>query len=145
MKRNKTFSASPKDIKRIWYVVDAKDKILGRLASKVATVVRGKDEAIFTPSCDTGDFVIIINASMIKVTGKKLKDKIYFKHSGYPHGAKFINLEDQLQKDPTKVILHAVRGMLPRGRLGDKLITKVKVFKDDKYKQLAQKPQQLEI
>lgn len=145
MKRNKTFSAKPEIIERKWYVVDASDKILGRLATKISLVLRGKDEEIFTPSCDTGDFVIVINASRIKVSGKKMKDKTYFTHSMYPGGARSINLEDQLRKDPEKVILHAVRGMLPKGRLGDKLITKLKVYSEDKYPHSAQKPEVLNI
>jgi len=145
MKRNKTFSAKQEKVERKWYLVDATDKILGRLATKVSTVLRGKDEEIFTPSCDTGDFVIVINASKIKVTGKKLQDKIYFRHSMYPGGAKFRSLEEQLANHPDKVILHAVRGMLPTGRLGDKLITKLKVYKDDKFPHSAQKPEALTI
>ncbi len=145
MKRNKTFSAKPGKIERKWFVVDAKDKVLGRLATKIAMILRGKDEEIFTPSFDTGDFVIVINASGIKVTGKKAKDKIYFRHSLYPGGAKFVSFEDQLKKDPTKIIIHAVRGMLPKGRLGDKLITKLKVYADDKYPHQAQKPEQINI
>ena len=145
MKRNKTFSAKPEKIERKWYIVDASDKILGRLATKISLILRGKDEEIFTPSCDTGDFVIVVNASKIKVSGKKMTDKAYFTHSMYPGGAKSINFEDQLKKDPTKIILHAVRGMLPTGRLGDKLITKLKVFSDDKYPHSAQKPEVLDI
>jgi large subunit ribosomal protein L13 len=145
MKRNKTFSAKPEKIERKWYVVDASDKILGRLATKIALVLRGKDEEIFTPSCDTGDFVIVINASKIRVSGKKMKDKAYFSHSQYPGGAKSINFEDQLKKSPEKVILHAVHGMLPKGRLGNKLLTKLKVFSDDKYPHSAQKPEILNI
>ncbi len=145
MKRNKTFSAKQEKVERKWYLVDATDKVLGRLATKVSTVLRGKDEEIFTPSCDTGDFVIVINASKIKVTGKKLQDKVYFSHSMYPGGAKFRSLEEQLANHPDKVILHAVRGMLPTGRLGDKLITKLKVYKDDKFPHSAQKPEALTI
>lgn len=145
MKRNITFSAKPEEVQKKWYVVDATDKVLGRLASKVADKLRGKDKEIYTPSCDTGDFVVVINASKIRVTGKKMKDKIYFRHSGYPHGAKFCNLEDMLKKSPEKVIEKAVRGMLTRGRLGDRLIRKLKVYKDDSYKQHAQKPEQLSV
>jgi len=145
MKRNTTFSASEEKVKKNWYLVDASGKILGRLAVKVADILRGKDEEIFTPSCDTGDFVIVINASQIKVTGKKMKQKIYFTHSGYPHGAKSVDLEDRMKKRPEEVIRHAVRGMLPRGRLGDRIITKLKVYKDGKYRETAQKPQALEI
>ena len=126
-------------------LVDASDKILGRLATKISLVLRGKDEEIFTPSCDTGDFVVVVNASKIKVSGKKLKDKTYFSHSLYPGGAKFINLEDQLAKNPGKAILHAVRGMLPKGRLGDKLITKLKVYDGDNYPHTAQKPEILNV
>lgn len=145
MKRSVTYSAKVGDVVRKWYVVDASDKILGRLACAVAKVIRGKDEEIFTPSLDTGDFVIVINASKIAFTGKKLQKKTYFRHSGYPHGAKSINLEDQMKKAPEKVIEHAVRGMLPRGRLGDQLIRKLKVYRGDKYVERAQKPEQLEV
>ncbi len=145
MKRTTTYSARPKDIIKKWYVADASGKVLGRFAAEIAKVMRGKDEVIFTPSIDTGDYVIVINASQIKVTGKKLTDKIYFSHSLYPGGAKFISLEDQLKKDSRKVIQHAVRGMLPRGRLGDQLIRKLKVYKDEKYKEKAQNPEALNI
>lgn len=145
MKRNKTFSAKEGKIERKWYLVDASDKVLGRLATKVSSVLRGKDEETFTPSCDTGDFVIVINASKIRVTGKKMKGKIYFSHSMYPGGAKFTSLEKQMSSKPEEVILHAVRGMLPRGRLGDKLITKLKVYKNDKFPHSAQKPEALNI
>ena len=145
MKRNRTFSAKPEKIERKWYLVDATDKVLGRLATKISLVLRGKDEEIFTPSCDTGDFVIVVNASKIRTTGKKMEDKTYFTHSLYPGGAKFITLEDQLKKDPEKVILHAVRGMLPKGRLGDRLITKLKVYGSDTSPHSAQKPEVLEI
>lgn len=145
MKRNSTFSAKEDKVTKNWYLVDAQDKVLGRLAVKIADILRGKDEEIFTPSCDTGDFVIVINASKIKVTGKKLKDKIYFTHSGYPHGAKSMKLEDKLKRFPEDVIRHAVRGMLPRGRLGDRIINKLKVYRDDKFRQSSQKPQKLEL
>lgn len=145
MKRNKTFSARPDKVERKWYLVDAKDKILGRLATKISSILRGKDEPFFTPSCDTGDFVIVINAAQIKVSGKKAKEKIYFTHSGYPAGAKFTSFEEQKKKDARKIIIHAVRGMLPKGRLGDRLITKLKVYNDDKFPHQAQKPEVLNI
>jgi large subunit ribosomal protein L13 len=140
MKRTTTYSAKTGEIKHKWHLVDAEGKILGRLAVAVAAMIRGKNEPTFTKHIDTGDFVIVINASKIKVTGKKLKDKIYFRHSGYPGGDRYINLEDQLKKDPTKVIQHAVRGMLPMGRLGDQLITKLKVYSDANYVEKAQAP-----
>ncbi len=145
MKRNSTYSAKADKVSRKWYLVDATDKVLGRLASKVAQVIRGKDEVVFTPSFDTGDFVIVINASKIKVTGDKLKQKMYFTHSGYPHGAKSVSLEVKMEKSPEKVIIKAVRGMLPKGRLGDKLITKLKVYAGDTFKQQAQKPETLTV
>ena len=145
MKRNKTYSAKTGEISRNWFVVDAQGKILGRLASKVANVIRGKEKAEYTPHIDTGDFVIVTNASKIKVTGKKMDQKIYFRHSGYPGGDKMTLLKDQLQKFPERVITSAVRGMLPKGRLGDRLITKLKVYKGTEYKQTAQKPQELEV
>lgn len=145
MKRSVTYSAKAKDVVKKWYLVDATDKILGRMACEVAKVIRGKDEETFTTSLDTGDFVIVINAAKTAFTGKKLRQKAYFRHSGYPHGAKSINLEDQMKKAPEKVIEHAVRGMLPRGRLGDQLIKKLKVYKDDKYVEKAQKPETLAV
>ncbi len=145
MKRNKTYSAKTGEVIRNWFIVDAKDKVLGRLASKVANVIRGKEKAQYTPHIDTGDFVVVINASEIKVTGKKMEQKIYFRHSGYPGGHKMTPLKDQLSRFPERVITSAVRGMLPKGRLGDRLITKLKVYKGSEYKQTAQKPQQLEV
>ena len=146
MKRNLTYSAKAGDLEgKKWFLVDADGKILGRLASKVAQVIRGKEKAIYTPHMDTGDFVIVINASKIKVTGKKLDQKMYFRHSGYPGGDTLTALKNQLAKFPDRVIVSAVRGMLPKGRLGDKLITKLKVFKDSNYKQTAQKPQELAV
>lgn len=143
MKRSVTYSAKVSDQKRKWYIVDASGKILGRLACEVAKVIRGKDEEVFTRSLDTGDFVIVINAADVAFTGKKLQKKTYFRHSGYPHGAKSINLEDQMKKSPEKVIEHAVRGMLPRGRLGDVLIKKLKVYRNEKYVEKAQNPEEL--
>ncbi len=145
MKRNSTYSAKTGEVSRNWFIVDASGKVLGRLASKVANVIRGKEKAEYTPHIDTGDFVVVINASKIKVTGKKMEQKIYFRHSGYPGGHKMTALKDQLSRFPERVITSAVRGMLPKGRLGDRLITKLKVYKGSEYKQTAQKPQQLEV
>lgn len=140
MKRNKTYSAKKELIEKKWYLIDAKDKVLGRLAVQIADILRGKNNPFFTPNVDTGDFVVVINAKDIKVTGNKLKDKYYFRHSGYPGGDKKVILEDQLKSSPQKVILHAVKGMLPKGRLGDKILTKLKVYKDGNYLEKAQQP-----
>jgi len=130
---NKTYVAKKEDIKRQWYIVDAKDKILGRLASKVAATLRGKHKPIFTPYLDTGDGVIVINASKIKVTGRKLKDKVYRRYSGYPGGLREVTLETMLRKKPATVIQLAVRRMLPGGPLGRDMIKKLKVYADDKH------------
>ena len=130
---NKTYVAKKEDIKRQWYFVDAKDKILGRLAAKVAVILRGKHKAIFTPHLDTGDYVIVINASKIRVTGRKLKDKVYRRYSGYPGGLREVPLETLLSKKPATVIQLAVRRMLPGGHLGRRMLRKLKVYADDKH------------
>ncbi|RKY30627.1 MAG: 50S ribosomal protein L13 [Candidatus Omnitrophota bacterium] len=136
----KTYIAKKEDIKRSWYLIDAQNKILGRLANKVAVLLRGKHKPIFTPHMDTGDGVIVINASKIKVTGRKLKDKVYRRYSGYPGGLVEVPLEEMLKKNPTAVITLAVRRMLPRGRLGTKILKKLKVYADDKHPHKSQKP-----
>ena len=136
--------AKKEDIKRNWYLVDAKDKILGRLASKVAVILRGKHKPIFTPHLDTGDGVIIINASKIKVTGRKLKQKLYRFYSGYPGGLKEIPLETMLDKKPVTVVRLAVKRMLPGGPLGRDILKKLKVYADDKHPHKGQKPISLE-
>ena len=145
MKRNKTYSAKEGQIERKWHLADADGKILGRFAAKIALVIRGKMKTSFTRHMDTGDFVVVINSDKIKVTGDKLKKKMYFRHSGYPGGDRLTSLETQMAKDSKKVIEHAVRGMLPTGRLGDRLIRKLKVYKDANYEQTAQNPQPLDI
>ena len=137
---NKTYEAKKEDIKRQWYLVDAKDRILGRLASKVAILLRGKHKPIFTPHVDTGDGVIVINAARVKVTGRKLKQKIYRRYSGYPGGLREIPLETMLAKRPTTVIRLAVERMLPSGPLGRKIVKKLKVYADDKHPHTAQNP-----
>jgi len=129
----KTYIAKKAEIKRQWFIVDAKDKILGRLATKVASILRGKHKPIFTPHVDTGDGVIVINASKIKVTGRKLKEKVYRRYSGYQGGQREVVLEDMLAKKPTMVVELAVRRMLPQGRLGKCIVKKLKVFADDKH------------
>jgi large subunit ribosomal protein L13 len=141
----KTYVAKKEDIKRCWFVVDAKDKILGRLAAKVAAILRGKHKAIFTPHLDTGDGVIVINAAKIRVTGRKPKQKVYRRYSGYPGGLREVTLETMLAKKPTMVIQLAVRRMLPGGPLGRDLIKKLKVYADDKHIHGAQNPVVLEV
>lgn len=142
---NKTYVAKKEDIKRHWYLVDAKDKILGRLAVKVAVLLRGKHKAIFTPHMDTGDGVIVINASKIKVTGRKLKQNVYRRYSGYPGGLREVTLETMLAKKPTTVVRLAVERMLPSGPLGNKIKKKLKVYADDKHTHQAQNPIVLEV
>ena len=139
----KTFMASPATIDRKWYVVDATDMTLGRLASEVAKVLRGKNKAIFTPHIDTGDYVIVINASKVKVTGKKLDQKIYYHHSDYVGGMKETTLKEMLAKKPEKVIELAVKGMLPKGPLGRQMFTKLHVYAGPEHEQAAQKPEVL--
>ena len=137
--------ASPATIDRKWYVVDAEGKTLGRLASEVAKVLRGKNKAIFTPHIDTGDYVIVVNADKVKVTGKKLDQKIYYHHSDYIGGMKETTLREMMNKHPERVIEYAVKGMLPKGPLGRDMITKLYVYAGPDHKQQAQKPEVLEI
>ncbi len=139
----KTFMASPATIDRKWYVVDATDMTLGRLASEVASVLRGKNKPIFTPHMDTGDYVIIINAEKIAVTGKKLDQKIYYHHSDYVGGMKSATLREKMNKKPEEVIEHAVKGMLPKGPLGREMYKKLFVYAEPEHKHAAQKPETL--
>lgn len=139
----KTFMASPATIDSKWYVVDAADKTLGRLASEVAKVLRGKNKVIFTPHMDTGDYVIVINAEKVKVTGKKLDQKIYYHHSDYVGGMKETTLREKLAKKPEQVIELAVKGMLPKGPLGRQMFTKLHVYAGPEHKHTAQKPEVL--
>ena len=139
----KTFMASPATIDRKWYVVDATDMTLGRLASEVASVLRGKNKPIFTPHMDTGDYVIIINAEKIAVTGKKLDQKIYYHHSDYVGGMKSATLREKMNKKPEQVIEHAVKGMLPKGPLGREMYKKLFVYAGPEHKHAAQKPETL--
>ena len=141
----KTFMASPATIDRKWYVVDAEGKTLGRLASEVAKVLRGKNKPIFTPHIDTGDYVIVVNAEKIKVTGKKLDQKVYYNHSDYVGGMKETTLREKMAKKPEDVIYLAVKGMLPKGSLGREMITKLHVYAGADHKHQAQKPEVLEI
>ena len=128
MRRKKTFIAKSEGLSRQWFRVDASDKVLGRLATKVATYLRGKHKPIFTPHVDCGDFIVVINAEKIRVTGKKLKGKMYFTHSGYPAGDKLLSYEKVAASFPERIIRLAVRGMLPHNRLGDKMINKLKII-----------------
>ena len=139
----KTFMASPATIDRKWYVVDATDMTLGRLASEVAKVLRGKNKPIFTPHMDTGDYVIVVNAEKIKVTGKKLDQKIYYRHSDYVGGMKETTLRDKLAKKPEQVVELAVKGMLSKGPLGRQMYTKLHVYAGPEHKHEAQKPEVL--
>ena len=139
----KTFMASPATIDRKWYVVDATDMTLGRLASEVAKVLRGKHKPIFTPHLDTGDYVIVVNAEKIKVTGKKLDQKVYKHYSGYIGGLKETTLREKLSKKPEEVVELAVKGMLPKGPLGRQMYTKLYVYAGPEHKHEAQKPEVL--
>lgn len=139
----KTFMASPATIDRKWYVVDATDMTLGRLASEIAKVLRGKNKPIFTPHMDTGDYVIVVNAEKIKVTGRKLDQKIYYRHSDYVGGMKETKLKEKLAKKPEEVIELAVKGMLPKGPLGRQMYKKLFVYAGPDHKHAAQKPEAL--
>lgn len=139
----KTFMASPATIDRKWYVVDADGMTLGRLASEVAKVLRGKNKPIFTPHMDTGDYVIIVNAAKVKVTGKKLDQKIYYRHSDYVGGMKETTLKEKLAKKPEEVVELAVKGMLPKGPLGRQMYRKLHVYAGPEHEQQAQKPEVL--
>ena len=141
----KTFMANPAKIDRKWYVVDAEGQTLGRLASQVASVLRGKNKPTYTPSMDTGDYVIVVNADKIKVTGKKLDQKIYYRHSDYVGGMKETTLKELLAKKPEDVINFAVKGMLPKGPLGRQMIKKLHVYAGPEHNHAAQKPEVLEI
>ena len=136
-----TTSIRVNEITRNWYIIDADGQILGRLASEVAQIIRGKKKTFFTPHMDMGDFVVVINAEKVKVTGNKEKDKTYFRHSGYPGGVTQINLRKVRQKFPERIITNAVKGMLPHNRLGRKLLTHLKVYSGELHPHAAQQPQ----
>ena len=140
-----TFMANPSQVERKWYVVDAEGKTLGRLAAEVAKVLRGKHKPEFTPHVDVGDYVIVINAEKVRVTGKKLLQKEYFRHSGYPGGSSFTSLGEMLAKRPERVIEMAVRGMLPKNSLGENMYRKLNVYAGSEHPHVAQKPEVLEI
>ena len=141
----KTFSARAEDIERKWFVVDAQGQTLGRLATRIATVLRGKHKPVYTPHLDCGDYVIVVNADKIHVTGQKLEQKTYYRHSGYPGGLRQVSLRRQLQVHPDRVIEAAVRGMLPHNRLGRKMFKKLKVYAGPMHPHAAQQPTALEL
>ena len=141
----KTYTAKPDDIRRDWYVVNASGKTLGRLATEIARRLRGKHKAEYTPHMDTGDYIVVINAKDVRVSGNKQKDKMYHHHTGYPGGIESINFEKLIQKKPERVIEKAVKGMLPKGPLGREMFRKLKVYADDQHQHAAQQPQVLEI
>jgi large subunit ribosomal protein L13 len=141
----KTISAKAEEVQRAWFVVDLDGMTVGRVATRIATVLRGKHKAIYTPHVDTGDFVIAINAEKVTFTGKKLHDKKYYRHSGYPGGLSEITAEQQLEKFPERVIEAAVKGMLPKGPLGRRMMKKFKIYAGPEHPHAAQQPQTLEV
>ncbi len=141
----KSYMARKEDVERKWYLIDAEGQVLGRLASVIARIIRGKHKPIFTPHVDTGDFVVVINAEKIKLTGKKLEGKVYYYHSGYPGGLKMISAKKMLAQKPERMIEEAVWGMIPKGRLGRKMIKKLKVYRGPDHPHRAQNPEPLEI
>jgi large subunit ribosomal protein L13 len=141
----KTFVAKPAEVKRDWYVVDAEGKTLGRLATEIALRLRGKHKAEYTPHVDTGDYIVVINAEKVTVTGNKAKDKMYYHHTGYIGGIKSISFEDLIERAPERVIERAVKGMLPKGPLGRAMYRKLKVYAGSEHQHSAQQPQVLDI
>ena len=144
---NRTYSAKPADVKRAWHVIDVSDKVLGRAASQIATLLKGKHKPIYTPSLDTGDHVIVINAAKVKVTGSKETNKLYHRHprAGFPGALKTTNLADLRARHPEDVVINAVRRMLPRNALGRKMMTKLKVYAGDQHPHAAQKPEPRQV
>jgi large subunit ribosomal protein L13 len=141
----RTFSAKKEEIEREWFVVDAEGQTLGRLATRIATVLKGKHKPIYTPHLDCGDYVIVINADKVRVTGRKMDQKFYYRYSGYPGGLSQISLRDQLARFPERVVHAAVRGMLPKNKLGRQMIKKLKVYAGDEHPHQAQQPKPLEL
>ena len=141
----RTFTAKTAEIERRWYVIDADGQTLGRLASKIAPILRGKHKPTFTPHLDCGDFVIVVNVEKVHVTGRKLDQKFYYRHSEYPGGLRSVNLRDQLERHPDRVLLSAVRGMLPKNKLGRQMIKKLKLYAGTDHPHQAQKPERLQV
>jgi len=145
MALQKTFVTTPDVIEREWWVVDAKGQTLGRLASRIAALLRGKHKPYFTPNMDTGDYVIVINCEQVAVTGNKVEDKYYYRHSGYPGGLKSIRLKEQYERFPDRIIREAVKGMLPKNALGHQMIKKLKIYAGPEHPHTGQKPKVLEL
>jgi large subunit ribosomal protein L13 len=141
----RTFTGKTAEIERDWYVIDAEGQTLGRLASRIAPILKGKHKPIYTPHLDCGDFVVIVNAEKVHVTGRKLDQKLYHRHSGYPGGLTSITLREQLDKHPDRVLYAAVKGMLPKNKLGRRMIKKLKVYAGDSHPHQAQQPRSLEL
>lgn len=141
----KTFAAKPEEVRRDWYLVDATDKTLGRLSSEIATRLRGKHKAEFTPHVDTGDYIVVVNADKIRVSGNKLKDKKYHRYTGYIGNLKTMSLEDLMSQAPDRALRYAVKGMLPRNRLGRKMLSKLRIYAGPEHEHQAQQPIPLEI
>ncbi len=141
----KTFSAKHDEVERHWYLVDATNKTLGRLSTEIANRLRGKHKPIYTPHVDTGDYIVVVNASKIRVTGNKMTDKVYYKHSGYIGNMKSMNLETMLEKNPERVIMKSVKGMLPKNKLGNAMLKKLRVFAGPEHNHSSQKPEVLEL
>ncbi len=141
----KSYIAKPADVKRDWYIVDAEGKTLGRLATEIATVLRGKNKPTFTPHVDGGDFVVVVNAEKVVLTGKKLTQKFYRYHTGYVGGLKEISYKEMMEKKPEEVVSHAVSGMLPKNKLRDKMMTRLKVYRSAEHPHAAQNPQVLNV
>jgi large subunit ribosomal protein L13 len=141
----KTYSAKKEDIERAWFIVDATDQTLGRMATQIATILRGKHKPLFTPHVDCGDFVVVVNAEKLHVTGNRMDDKKYYKHSGYPGGLRTMTLREALQRKPDFVVREAVRRMLPKNTLGRQMLKKLKVYAGPDHPHEAQRPQPLEI
>jgi len=142
---NKTYMAKPKEIEKKWYLIDASGQVLGRLSTKVASILRGKHKAIYTPHLDTGDFVVVINASKVKLTGNKLENKIRYRHTGYPGGIKAESYENIMANKPEMAVYEAVKGMLPRTRLGRAQLKKLKVYAGEEHPHGTQKPEKMEL
>jgi large subunit ribosomal protein L13 len=141
----KTLFAKKGEVQKKWYLIDAKDAVLGRMAVKIADYLRGKNKPTFTPNVDTGDFIVVINANKVKLTGRKLENKMYYRHSGYPGGLRSETAKERLSKCPEKIITDAVWGMLPKGRLGRAMIKKLKVYSGSEHPHEAQKPETLSV
>lgn len=142
---NKTYSATPSTIEKKWVLIDAEDQSLGRVSSEIASILRGKNKPEFTPHMDAGDNVVVINAEKVKLTGKKMTDKEYFRHTGYPGGEKFTTAKEMMEKDPTSLITIAVKGMLPKTKLGRQLLTNLRVYAGPVHPHSAQQPEIKEI